>query len=377
MPLFTTMPRPRIRLTIVPALLTLCFLPPSADRAQAQRTDHWTIGPIVEDPPFVWTPAPRTNRWTAGPIVKDSPDNWAPARGTDRWTVGPIVRDSPEGKVSSRPVVGQAQVHVLLLIDTHAHNVGSGAAASGRNMENVLQAAFAARPHRLSIKKLSGRHATPQNALSYYRNLHIEPNDTVMAYYFGHGATDRNTGHYLAMRYGRLFRRELRDAMLEHGPRLAVLLTECCANYVQAPRGTAAMGGGDEESSSRGEVLHHLLLKHQGVVNITASEIGKYAFTSSEGGIFNFALTRLIEDSPQRLDRNHDGRVDWSEFYAQLRAETNAVFHWHKDRAGPNSPFNRQASQIPFAFELSTAWSNNRTTYPPVQVYDDVIILVD
>ena len=348
MPLFTTKPRPRIRLTIVPALLTFCFLPPFADRAPAQRTD----------------------RWTAGPIVRDSPDNWAPVRGTDRWTVGPIVKDPPEDRASSRPVEGQAQVHVLLLIDTHAHKIGNGADASGRNMENVLQAAFAARPHRLRIKKLSGRYATRQNVLSYYQNLHIRPNDTVMAYYFGHGATDRNAGHFLAMRYGHLFRHELRDAMLEHGPRLAVLLTECCANYVQALRGAAAMGGGDEESLSRGEVLNHLLLKHRGVVNITASKIGKYAFTTSKGGIFNFALTRLIEDPPQKLDRNHDGRVDWNEFYAQLRAETNAVFHWHKDRAGPDSAFNRQASQIPFAFELSAAWSNSRTD-PPVQVYVD------
>ena len=116
MPLFTTKPRPRIRLTIVPALLTFCFLPPFADRAPAQRTD----------------------RWTAGPIVRDSPDNWAPVRGTDRWTVGPIVKDPPEDRASSRPVEGQAQVHVLLLIDTHAHKIGNGADASGRNMENVL-----------------------------------------------------------------------------------------------------------------------------------------------------------------------------------------------------------------------------------------------
>src|SRR5262249_38115654 len=71
--------------------------------------------------------------------------------------------------------------------------------------------------------------------LKYYQDLKVEPNETLVFYYAGHGAYDTSKGHLLTFVQGDLPRASLMAAMQKHKPRLTVVLTDCCAVYDDLP----------------------------------------------------------------------------------------------------------------------------------------------
>jgi hypothetical protein len=188
-------------------------------------------------------------------------------------------------------------------------------------------------------------------------------------YYLGHGATDKVKGHYLEMKTGRLYRKDLREAMARKNPRLQVLLTDSCAAYLPAASGGSPLGGEEAAlprlglgsfwgldltsflgrpgaAAGREKALSQLLFHQKGVVDINSSRTGTLAYVDlvKGGGYFSVTLMTLFDEGVSAFDSNGDGRVDWSEFYAVLQTKT--------ERATAQGT-NHKHSQTTIAFELS------------------------
>jgi hypothetical protein len=259
-----------------------------------------------------------------------------------------------------------ARVRILLVLDTHGYKARElGFERDGENMKKVLKEAMRQQEleDRYTLDVLSGAEATPEYVLDYYRNLKVEPNETLLFYYSGHGATDRQGGHFLAMEKGRLYRSVLRQAMEQKRPRLLILLTDCCSNYTAAPgkgprgreevkapapvpvakTGPAPASRPTGLKTNQGATVRCLLFRHEGVVDITASSNGHPAEgTKDRGGPFTFALSQLLNEEG-RPAAEAGNFVYWSDFFLRVRSETQRIAR----KLG--------RSQVPEAFSLANS----------------------
>jgi hypothetical protein len=124
------------------------------------------------------------------------------------------------------------RVHVLIVVDTD-DMAGATWGLDGKNVKAVVDAGLKKQKldGRYTLDMLTAKSVTPAQVLKYYGSLKVDPDDALVFYYSGHGAQHVSRGHFLAFTHGILFRRDLLAAMQKHNPRLAVVLTDCCADY--------------------------------------------------------------------------------------------------------------------------------------------------
>ena len=252
------------------------------------------------------------------------------------------------------------RVRILLIIDTLGVNADMNGFASDKDsMKKILKETMRDQnlEDRYTLDILHGADATPARVLAYYRELKVAPTDALLCYYSGHGGAHKGGGHFLALKAGNLPRTDLRKAMEAKRPRLLVLLSDCCADYGDEPLSRLLLADPEMKEakkkkpapgarqntlrSPRGETLRHLLFHGRGVVDITACDLGKVAFSSKRrGGYFTLTLANLLRTDSDRFDADADGLVGWGHFFTVLQETTRR--HAHND----------SYSQSPRAFAL-------------------------
>jgi hypothetical protein len=262
-----------------------------------------------------------------------------------------------------------SRLRILLVIDTQGADAEkNGFAVDKLTMKKILKEALREQnlEDRYTLDILDGADVTPTRVLNYYRDLKVDPNETLLCYYSGHGAADETKGHFLDMKAGRLMRSDLRKAMEAKRARLVVLLSDCCGAYgldAFGPRNRIGLEPPDKEKkdgkakrrpdhgarqntlrSGRGETLRHLLFHHRGVVDITACDLGKLAFSSlGSGGYFTLTLGYLFGVDGDRFDADGDGLISWNGFFTVLQVATQ------------QNATNASYTQTPRAFSLAAS----------------------
>jgi hypothetical protein len=124
------------------------------------------------------------------------------------------------------------RVRFLIVADSDAKE-GAACAFDGRNLKAVLEAGLGRQKldGRYTIDVITGRDVAPGRVAKYYQDLKVGPNEALVFYYSGHGAYHATKGHLLTFMQGDLPRSSVLAAMQRHKPRLAVVLTDCCAVY--------------------------------------------------------------------------------------------------------------------------------------------------
>ncbi len=209
---------------------------------------------------------------------------------------------------------------------------------------------------RAEIKILTGKDVNADAILAYYRDLKVGSDDALFFYYAGHGATDPQKGHFLAIQelHARpLLRADLRRAMQEHQPGLVVLMTDCCSTRFKLPGKLRRVYEDEGAAGTIQPVLRCLLYQSRGVVDITAASGDASFGDDHDGGIFTRAFDRLVRDGIAKSDADRDGFVSWPEFFSRLQSETEGVFvDWAKRQRALGEEV-EQTSQRPHAFELA------------------------
>jgi hypothetical protein len=243
------------------------------------------------------------------------------------------------------------RLHALLVVDTRS-GLGESVEIDGRRMKSALQTGLP--PNRLDVTVFDKpAQLTKESILRYYRALKTGPSEAVLCYYAGHGATDPEKGHFLALQELHtepLTRDELRQAMLQKKPGLVVILSDCCSDRFDLKRKHRDIW--DFEHREINPVMRDLFLRHRGVVDITAAT-GNEAFGDEhQGGLFTRAFGKLLRSRPDDLDTNHDGFVDWREFFPRLQKDTERSFiDWAQQHRALGETV-QQKSQRPRAFTL-------------------------
>lgn len=150
----------------------------------------------------------------------------------------------------------------------------------------------------------------PAEILKTIDDFQIAPADTLVFYYSGHGGAD-DRGHYLVMAKGKIYREDLRRHMLAKGPRLTVILTDCC-NVRSDGRAFMAPAVRLVPPHDVTPIFDSLFFKPRGVVDINSSAPNESAFFFAardkhgmyQGSLFSGLLTRYIRQAVAR-------RISW------------------------------------------------------------------
>jgi len=245
------------------------------------------------------------------------------------------------------------RLRALLIVDTRS-GLGDSVVLDGRRMQFLLRSGIP--PKRLDLTVYDkAKQLTRESILRYYRDLKTGPSETSLCYYAGHGAIDPEKGHFLALQQldtEPLTRDELRKAMLQNKPGLVVILTDCCSDRHELKKKNRDVW--DNEHKAINPVLHDLLFRHRGIVDITAST-GNSAFGDEhQGGIFTRTFAKLIHTAPEQFDSNKDGFVNWKEFFPRLEKDTEATFvSWAQQNRALGEAI-QQKSQRPRALQLAS-----------------------
>ena len=144
-------------------------------------------------------------------------------------TVPPNKRVAPVAAIKGREA---PRLRILVVVDTD-DRLGVTWGRDGDNVKAVLDSAIKKQQlgDRVTVDVFTGKQVTPERVLAHYRELAAGPGEALVFYYSGHGGLHYTKGHYLALTHGRLYRSDILAAMAARKPQLAVLLTDCCANW--------------------------------------------------------------------------------------------------------------------------------------------------
>ncbi len=270
-----------------------------------------------------------------------------------------VVGPGTAGAVLAQDVGEARRLRVLFVMDTDADNISGGVRADRANLIKVFQEVRRGREDKIILEEKTGDNVTPDQVLGYCQRMkrdhgHALKDESLLVIYSGHGGIDPVRGHFLAMRRGRLYRSDLRDALDATGARLTVILTNCCSNIegVDPPM---------RRVPAEWAAFKQLFFQHCGMVDITAAEEGTFAWINNrDGGFFTLCLTRLLCEPIGTLDKDGNGFVDWTEFSVRLTDDTEGLFVKARD-AVPPKPGDREhisnyGSQRPLAYTCGFAW---------------------
>jgi len=266
----------------------------------------------------------------------------------------------------------QQTLHILVVADTADAIVGDGCVRDFRTVNRYFsETTNIPRNREISITYMTGD-PPPKTApgalkysrdaiLAHYKSLadkgEVKPTDTIFFYYSGHGGFVPGKGHCIFKfddRKHALFRSELREAISQCKPRLAVIITDSCSNLVKIE---FVMAKGLVED--RAQVVDSLFFKPSGIVDINSCSQGQEsAGSDNEGGFFTAVFfdrlgleVTAIKDQLERrgLPVKKDGMLTWREFFPLLMGPTAAKWKAAKQRGliGGN-----QNSQDPQAYCL-------------------------
>ena len=97
---------------------------------------------------------------------------------------------------SAAPHPELRKVHALLVVDTLS-DLGESVKVDGERIDHLLSNNCRKTGPRSGV--LTGKDVNADAILSYYRGLKVGRDDALFFYYAGHGATDPQKGHFLAL----------------------------------------------------------------------------------------------------------------------------------------------------------------------------------
>jgi hypothetical protein len=214
------------------------------------------------------------------------------------------------------------KLHAILVGDV-SPSTGFGKFTSA--VKNDLTGMFVALEENMPKSRLNflmlefhdNENSSPQAIQNVLNELKVQPNDTILFYYTGHGSVDDH-GPYFSLAQGKLYRHDLLKQLTSKGARLVTLITDCCntrsdgynyiAPYIEIP---------DRRSPT--PLFKKLFFETSGVVDINSSSPGESAFfapyveeesgpSGSPGSIFTISWLEWISQEKQHA-RSWDDMV--------------------------------------------------------------------
>jgi hypothetical protein len=236
---------------------------------------------------------------------------------------------------AQEPTSGQTSKRLLALLiaDTLDPTIGSSVEKDAENFELLLKDAFDKQKERLVLTKLTGKQCNREAVLEYFKNLPPCPDDTLLVYFAGHGATHRSLGHVLALntdagKPSLFLRSELRNLILSKKPRLAILLSDACGDFLDKAPDISR-----EPLLPDWKVIEALFLRPQGLVDINSVSEGESALGSKEGGYFSLNLLNTLRKDLFQLFPGPDGSLFWHDVIPLVQEKAQQGYDTYRRRS--------------------------------------------
>lgn len=231
-------------------------------------------------------------------------------------------------------------MHVLLVVDTYAKNATAlGVPVDGRAMLGLFEEAKS-KPwgRQIAIDVIAGDNVSVANITRHFKNLRCDDDDIVVFYFSGHGGAylSSESGenpwngdtHYLALSGNGngevIFRKDIRKMVVKSGPRLALIITDCCANFVDIRSAAEAKGvtrsdsgrsgrdaivetGGMASDTLNEKVFKDLFFKHRGMLDLNGCQTAGFSRGNKTG---SYMTTALVDVFRGRNYEVHSGNSD-------------------------------------------------------------------
>lgn len=242
------------------------------------------------------------------------------------------------------------RLRVLLVLDSHS-DLRDSLLRDYARLREMLSATMPKGRYTLDV--LGAKNATRQKVLAHYRDLKTGPDEGLLCFFGGHGATDRRHGHYLAMRGNTpLPRSELRAAMEAKRAGLVVLLSDCCGRHV--PMKGSPVVTAPPPAKQLHPTVRQLFFLARGTIDLNGCAPGSASWGDDVyGGVFTRTCASVFSARLAELDLNRDGKLTWTEAFATLRARTSVEFRrWKADLPREARASVGDGRQQPHAFVL-------------------------
>ena len=245
--------------------------------------------------------------------------------------------------LSSCHLASAQKLHAILVADTDS-NLKQSVQSDIAHFKSVLKAGLP--NNKLRIIVIKGKQVTPNNITNLLKGIVINPTDSVLFYYSGHGGFDNKKGHFFALTNSKqhLYRSQVVHAITNpFKPRFWAIITDCCASVAKAAPQCAAAGGKQNKSK---KLLTHLFLKTKGSINITSSRPEQVSYGPASGGLFTTSFCNV-------LGSNFNKQFDWNEIFYKTRSETSSLSECGLSNEVNFYTFNgiKQKTQIPYSFQ--------------------------
>ncbi|WP_165064729.1 caspase family protein [Paludisphaera rhizosphaerae] len=229
------------------------------------------------------------------------------------------------------PTALGGDLHVIFAADRKAENVGDDLDCMVLNFvcaANLPKSQW--KPHFLDYR----RPMSESDILTAIRSVPIGPDDTLMFYYVGHGAyADPVNGTYLTPSgsSGRvLFASRLVEEVKARGPRLAVVVLDCCNRKKAPPAYAAPAPALPGELQQPTPLFDELFFKRSGVILALSSSPGEYALVKPAGDVADDGVppgpifTNSLADT---LSRNAQTPMEWSQMLGLTQQQVDQYFN--------------------------------------------------
>ncbi|MFO0930869.1 MAG: caspase family protein [Gemmataceae bacterium] len=254
------------------------------------------------------------------------------------------------------------KIHILTVLDTQASELAPSLMLDERRLRDLWRQTIPADRYTLTV--LKGKQATRGVFLDQIRALAVQPDEGLVVYYGGHGATDTRTKqHFFDFSDGKpLFRQEVLRAMEAKGPALAVLLSDCCSTPKKLKELATTRAVPAPPAQSLHPTVRSLFFQSRGTVDVTAATDNASWSDSLQGGLFTRSLDKLLLAPVSDRDK----QLTWTEFFPRLQRETRLLFDsWRKDMTARGERIDSR-NQVPHLFEhrLAVVGIENGTAGP-------------
>lgn len=177
------------------------------------------------------------------------------------------------------------------------------------------------------------------------------PDDAILVFFSGHGAYNERDGHFLLLpgengEKPLCTRTALRKALEAKKVRLAVLMSNCCFNYL-GPVKRELIVGATPPTDESSPLFTSLFLKAKGFVDITSCQRDRTSRANKEAerSIFVNTVARVLQA------RANDP-LDWEKFFLAIRDSAASEFKMLFPNGAPNEDGTVLPDQIALAFRL-------------------------
>ncbi len=258
-------------------------------------------------------------------------------------------------------------VHALLVLMDNDRKISGIVEISAENMRDMLRRLPDTQLEMKTLKASGDEGVTSWRILGWVQELRVDPQDTILVYYNGHGYVDDKNGHHHLqldeqIRDRDLPRATLTGALRAKSCRLRMLITDTCSQSISDLASSDATISGlgkvvPTEEKRKQQYVKDLFLQHEGFLDITAASpekeqiaLGTGGGPGGLGGFFTHALTkRSLTETVALADG--DEFLLWGEVFAKCQIETQDLFLQYEEPARVARLISdQQTTQMPYAY---------------------------